>query len=66
MQIDISDRQLDQDLENLKTFGRLYVQFYQNYMQSFIDFVTRFNLDCLSVFNILDEYRGIVDNCTLN
>jgi len=66
IRIDISDRQLDQDLENMKTFDRIYLQFYQNYMQSFIGFVLWFNLNSLSVLIILDEYRGIVDKCALN
>jgi len=35
-------------------------------MQSFISFVLRFDLDCLSVLIILDEYRGMVDKCALN
>ena len=35
-------------------------------MQSFIGFVLRFNLDCLCVLIILDEYRGIMDKCALN
>jgi hypothetical protein len=35
-------------------------------MKSLVSFVLRFNLDFLSVFIILDEYRGIVDKCSLN
>jgi hypothetical protein len=35
-------------------------------MKSLISFVLRFNLDFLCVFNIFDEYRGIVDKCSLN
>ena len=35
-------------------------------MKSLIGFVLRFNLDFLSVLIVLDEYRGIVDNCALN
>ena len=35
-------------------------------MQSFIGFVLRFNLDCLCVLIILDEYRGIADKRALN
>ena len=66
MLVDISDRQLDQDLEDIKTFCRFYMQFYKNDMQSFISFVLRFNLDLLSVFIILDEYRGVADKCALN
>ena len=65
MLIDISDRQLDQDIEHIKTFGRLDLQFHQNDMQSFIAFVLRLNLDFHSVLMILDEYRGIVDICAL-
>ena len=66
MLVDISDRQLDQDLEDIKTFCRFYMQFYKNDMQSFISFVLRFNLDFLSFLIILDEYRGIADKCALN
>jgi len=65
MGTDISNRQLDQDLEDIKTFCRFYLKFYKNYMKSFIGFVLRFNLDFLFVFIILDEYRGIVDKCAL-
>ena len=35
-------------------------------MESFIGFVLRFNLDFLSVLIIRDEYRGVVEKCTLN
>jgi len=35
-------------------------------MKSLVSFVLRFNLDFLSVFIILDEYRGIADKCSLN
>jgi hypothetical protein len=35
-------------------------------MQSFIGFVLWFNLNSLSVFIILDEYRGIADKRALN
>ena len=66
MRIDMSDRQLDKDLEEIKTFGRLYHQLYQNYVQSFIGFVLRFDLDSLSVLIVRDEYRCIADKCTLN
>ena len=66
VRIDISDGQLDQDLEDMKTFGRLYMQFYQNYMQSFIGFVLRFNLNYLSVLIIIHKYWGIMDKCALN
>ena len=66
MSIDKSNRQLYQDLENMKTFGGLYLQFYKDYMQSFICFFLRFNLDFLYVLIILHEYRGIVDKCALN
>ena len=66
MLIDISDRQFDHDLEEIKTFCRFYRQFYQNYMKSFIRFVLWFNLNCPYVVIILDEYRSIVDKCTLN
>jgi hypothetical protein len=66
MRIDICDWQLDQDLEDIKTFGRLYHQFYKQYMQSFIGFVLRFYLDFHSVLIILDEYRGIADKCAIN
>ena len=66
MRINISDRQLHQNFEDVKTFGRLYLQFYQNYMQSFIGFILRLNLDFASVLIILDEYRGFADKCALN
>jgi hypothetical protein len=66
MRIDISDRQLNQDFEDIKTFCRFYHHLDQNYMQSFISFVLRFNLDFLSFLIILDEYRGIADKCALN
>ena len=66
MLIDISDRQLDQNLEHIKTFGQLDLQFHQNDMQSFISFVLRLNLDFHCVLIIRDEYRGIVDKCALN
>jgi hypothetical protein len=66
MLIEISDRQLDQDLKHIKTFGRLDLQFHQNDMQSFIGFVLRLNLDFHSELIILDEYRGIMDKCALN
>ena len=66
LRIDISNRQFDQDLEEIKTFYRLYLQFNQSYVQSFIGFVLRFNLDFFSVLIILDKYRGISDKCTLN
>ena len=66
MRIDISDRQLDKDLEEIKTFVRLYYQFYQNYMQSFVGFVLRLNLDFHSVLIICHECRGMVDECALN
>jgi hypothetical protein len=35
-------------------------------MKSLISFVLWFNLDCLFVLIILYEYRGIVDEYTLN
>ena len=35
-------------------------------MEAFIGFFLRLNLDLLSVLIILDEYRGIVDKCTLD
>ena len=66
MRIDISDRQLDQDFEGIITFGRLYLQFYQNNMQSFIGFVLRFNLDFTSALIISDECWGVADKCALN
>ena len=66
MRIDVSDRQLDKDLKDIKTFGRLYHQLYQNDMQSFISFVLRLNLDFHCVLIIRDECRGIVDECALN
>jgi len=40
--------------------------FHQDYMQSFISFVLRFNLDFLSMLIIRDECRGIADKCALN
>ena len=66
MWIDISNRQLDQDFEDTETFIRFYMPFHQHYMQSFIGFVLRFNLDFLSVLIIGDECRGIEDKCALN
>ena len=66
MLIDISDRQLDQNLEHVKTAGRLYLKLQQNYMQSFIGFILRLNLDVHGVFIIRDEYRGVADKCALN
>jgi len=59
MWIDISDGQLDQDLEHIETLGRLDLQFHQNNVQSFIGFVLRLNLDFHAVLVILDEYRSI-------
>ena len=35
-------------------------------MQSFICFVRRLNLNYLATLFISDEYRGIVDKCSLN
>jgi len=35
-------------------------------MKSLISFVLRFNLDFLSVFIILDEYRGTANKCSVN
>ena len=35
-------------------------------MKSFIGFILWFYLNGSSIFIILDEYRGIVDKCTLN
>jgi len=64
--INISDRQLDQDLQGIKTCHRFYLQFDQNYMQSLIHFVLRFNLNFQCVLIILDEYRCIADKCSLN
>ena len=66
MRIDISNRQLNQDFQDIKTFSRFYLQFYQHYMQSFLHFVLRLNLDYPSVLIILNEYRGIADKCALN
>ena len=62
MRVDVSDREFYHDLQDIKTFGRFYIQFNKNYMKSFIGFFLWFDLDCPSVFIILDEYRGIVDN----
>ena len=66
MLIDISDGQLDQDLEHIETLGRLDLQFHQNNVKSFISFLQRLNLDFHSELIILDEYRGIMDKCALN
>jgi len=66
MRVDVSDRQFHHDLQYIKTFRRFYVEFYKNYMKSFIWFILWFNLNCLAVFIILDEHRGIVDKCTLD
>jgi hypothetical protein len=66
MLFDISDRQLDQNLEHIKTSGGLDLQFHQNYMQSFISFILRLNLDFHCVFIIRYKCRGIVDECALN
>ena len=66
MPIDVSDRQLDQDFEDIKTFGGLYHQLYQNDVQSFIGFVLRFDLDSLFVFIVRDEYRCIVEQSLLD
>ena len=66
MRVNISDGQLDQDLEHIETLGRLDLQFHQNNVQSFIGFVLRLNLDFHLELVILDEYRGIMDKCALN
>ena len=66
MRIDISDGQLDQNLEYVKTLCRLDLQFHQNNVQSFISFGLRLNLDFHSELIILNEYRGIMDEYALN
>jgi len=66
MRINISDRQLDQDLQGVKKFHRFYLHFDQNYMQSLIRFILRFNFNFQCVLIILYEYRCIADKCSLN
>jgi len=63
--IDVSDRQLHKDFQDIETFSRLYHQLYQHYMQSFIHFVLWLNLDISSFLIISDKYWGIPNECTL-
>ena len=65
MRINVTDRQLHQYLQCIKTFRGFYLYFYQNFMESFLLFVLRFNLDRSFVIIIFNEYRGIVDERTL-
>ena len=64
--IDITDGQLNQYFECLKTFHRFDHQFDQNYMFSLILFVfgADFNLPFMLI--ILNKSWGIEDECTLN
>ena len=66
MLIDISDRQLHQDFQDIETFSRFYLQFHQHDMQSFIHFVLWLNHDISSVLIIRDEYWSITNECALN
>ena len=66
MLVNISDGQFHQYLKRMKTFHRVYLQFYQNFMQSSMLFVLRLDLDFLIVVIIRDEYRSIVDKCPLD
>ena len=62
VRIYICDRQLDQDIEDIKTFSRFYLKLYQHYMKSFIGSILWFNLNDPSMLIILDEYWGCIDN----
>ena len=66
MLINISDGQLYQDFKDMKTFHRVYLQLYQNFMQSSMLFVLRLDHNFSIVVIIRDEYRGIVDKCPLD
>jgi len=64
--INISNWQLHQDWQYIKTFGRFYFQLHESYVKSFIRFALRLNLDLLSALIILHKYRGVMNECALN
>jgi len=66
VRVDISDGQLDQDFKCIKIFDRIYLDFNQDFMESFIGFGRRLHRDFLSMVIVLDEYRSVVDERPLD
>ena len=66
IRINITDGQLHQYFQSIKTLCRFYQQFYEHQMSSFILFVLRLDLDVSLMIIKLDESRGIVDESSLN
>ena len=64
--MNISDGQLHKYFQYMKTFHRVYLQFYQNFMQSSILFVLGLDLYRLFVIVISHELWGIINECTLD
>ena len=50
----------------MKTFLRIYHQLYENFMESLVHFVLRFDQNLLTVLIILHKSRSIEDECSLD